>query len=96
MPRWSNEDRTPLAQIRANAGFTRTQAATLLDVALNTLGRYEVGDSDVPMNIAEDMGTLYRVPFENIRKACAAVRKPGKRKPQLLQQYSLRKRIEIS
>ena len=55
MPRWTNADRTPLAQIRANAGFSRTQAATLLDIALNTLGRYEVGEGEVPMDIAENI-----------------------------------------
>ena len=85
MLRWTNEDRKPLAQIRAKAGFSRTQAATLLDIALNTLGRYEVGEGEVPMDIAENMVTLYKVPFDDIRTACAAVRKPKKRTPLLSQ-----------
>ena len=83
MARWTNAERTQLAKIRANAGFTRQQAAVYLDVALNTLGRYENGDGEMPMDIAEDMSILYKVPFEEIRKACALVRKPGKRSPQL-------------
>lgn len=94
MPRWSNEDRTPLAAIRANSGLTRTQAAVLLDVALNTLGRYESG-YEIPLDVAEDMATLYNVSFEDIRNACATIRKPSKRKP-LLEHTSLRKRFAIS
>ena len=82
MPRWDNSDRTPLAQLRANAGLTRTQASVLLDVALNTLGRYESGQSELPLDIAEDMTLLYRVPFDDIRTACSSVRKKGKRQPQ--------------
>ena len=91
MPRWTNADRTPLAIIRTNAGFTRTQASVLLDVALNTLGRYETGEGEVPLDIAEDMSTLYKVSFDNIRSACAAVRKKKKRSPQLKQSYLIRK-----
>ena len=78
MPRWTNADRTPLAVLRANAGLSRTKASVLLDIALNTLGRYEVGEGEVPLNIAEEMATLYKVPFDNIRNACAAVRKTKK------------------
>ena len=85
MARWSNADRTPLAVIRANAGFTRTQAAVYLDVALNTLGRYETGQGEMPLDIAEDMAILYKVPFDDIRQACASLRKKGKRTPQLEQ-----------
>lgn len=94
MPRWTNDDRTPLAVIRANAGLTRTQAAVLLDVALNTLGRYETGQGEVPLDVAEDMSTLYNVSFDDIRNACAAVRKPSKRTPQFLQ-LNLRKQVAL-
>ena len=83
MGRWTNADRTPLAVLRANAGFTRTQAAVYLDVALNTLGRYETGQGEIPLDIAEDMAILYKVPFDAIRQAYALIRKPGKRTPQL-------------
>lgn len=80
MPRWSNDDRTPLATIRANSGLTRTQAAVLLDIALNTLGRYEAG-YEIPLDVAEDMATLYNVSFDDIRNACATLRRPSKRNP---------------
>ena len=83
MSRWKNADRTPLAVLRANAGLSRNQASVLLDVALNTLGRYETGEGEVPLDIAEDMSILYKVPFDNIRNACAAVRKNKKRNPVL-------------
>lgn len=82
MPRWDNSDRTPLAKLRADAGFTRNQASVLLDVALNTLGRYETGQSELPLDIAEDMTLLYNVPFDAIRNACASVRRIGRRNPQ--------------
>ncbi|MBR0075171.1 MAG: helix-turn-helix transcriptional regulator, partial [Synergistaceae bacterium] len=62
MSRWKNADRTPLAVLRANAGLSRNQASVLLDVALNTLGRYETGEGEVPLDIAEDMSILYKVP----------------------------------
>ena len=92
MPRWTNADRTPLAVIRANAGLSRTQAATLLDIALNTLGRYETGQGELPLDIAEDMAILYKVSFDEIRTACASVRKQNKRLPQL-EQINFRKRV---
>ena len=81
MPRWNDSDRTPLAQIRANAGFSRNQASVLLDVALNTLGRYETGQSELPLDVAEDMSKLYKVQFDTIRNACSAIRRKGKRQP---------------
>lgn len=82
MPRWTNADRTPLAAIRSKAGFTREQAAVMLDVGINTLGRYETGQGELPLDIAEDMEKLYKVPFDEIRNACKAVRKSNKRNPQ--------------
>lgn len=94
MPRWDNSARTPLAQLRANAGLTRTQASVLLDVALNTLGRYETGQSELPLDIAEDMTLLYNVPFDDIRTACSSVRRKGKRQPQFKNLF-LRKGINV-
>ena len=85
MPRWTNSDRTPLAILRANAGLSRTQASVLLDVALNTLGRYETGQSELPLDVAEDMAILYKIPFDEIRTACASIRRQNKRFPQLSQ-----------
>lgn len=69
MPRWTDENRTPLAQLRAKAGFTREDASAILKIVMMTLYRYEIGKNDIPLGIAEDMAALYNVPFDDIRKA---------------------------
>jgi len=81
MPRWSNADRTPLGALRSDAGLTRPQAAVALGVAPDTLRRYELGQAELPLGIAEDLAKLYKVPFDDIRVACAAVRRPRKNRP---------------
>ena len=95
MPRWTNTDRTPLAILRANVGLSRTQASVLLDVALNTLGRYETGQSELPLDVAEDMAVLYKIPFDDIRTAYAATKRQSKRSPQLKQLNLQRKVIAL-
>ena len=69
MPRWTNNDRSPLGNLRANAGFSREAVASALKLSLSTMVRYETGSSDIPIGIAEDMAVLYRVPFDNLREA---------------------------
>lgn len=64
-----NDESSPLARIRVQAGYSQEKAAVLIDITGKTLARYEHGVSDVPMRIAEKMAVLYRVPFETIRKA---------------------------
>ena len=75
MARWKSEDRTPLAQLRANAGLTMTEAAVLMQVGITTLSRYEKGQTDVPFGTGELMSSLYKVPFETIRQAVLATKK---------------------
>ena len=75
MARWNNEDRTPLALLRAQAGFTMNEAAVLMQLGLITLARYEKGLTDVPFGIGEQMAVLYKVPFETIRQAVLATKK---------------------
>jgi transcriptional regulator with XRE-family HTH domain len=77
MPRWTDEKRTPLAKLRAKANLSRNQASVMLDIGVNTLGRYEIGSNDVPMGIAEKMATIYGVKFEEIRIAIADTAKEG-------------------
>ncbi len=74
--RWNNEDITPPMAMRQNAGFSRAQASGFVDIGHAALASYEKGDSLIPLDIAEDLATLYKVPFDDIRKAFAAVRKP--------------------
>ncbi len=69
MPRWPDEDKTPLAKLRAKAGFTREEAAAILKVVMMTLYRYERGKTDIPLGVAENMATLYNIPFDELRKA---------------------------
>ena len=69
MPRWVDEDMTPLARLRAKAGFSREIAAKRLKVVMMTLYRYESGKTDIPLGIAENMASLYGVPFDEIRRA---------------------------
>ncbi len=74
MSRWTDKDRTPLETIRANAGFTREDAANILKIVMMTLYRYESGKNDIPLGIAENMATLYKVPFDKIREAAKATK----------------------
>ena len=74
MARWNNSDRTPLAILRADAGYSAERAAALLNVVMITLYRYEKGLTDIPLSIAEKMATLYNVPFDKIREAAKYVR----------------------
>lgn len=69
MPRWADSDRTPLAQMRARAGFSREEAAKILGVVMMTLYRYEIGKNDIPLGIVENMVSLYRVKFDDFRAA---------------------------
>lgn len=75
MARWKNEDRTPLAQLRANVGLTMTQASVLMQIGIITLSRYEKGQTDVPFGVGEQMSALYKVPFEAIRQAVLKTKK---------------------
>jgi hypothetical protein len=68
MPRWTDEeDRSPLARLRAKAEPSRNRASVMIDIGVNTLGRYESGFNDVPMGIAEKTATIYGVPFEDVK-----------------------------
>lgn len=69
MPRWSKSDRSPLGNLRAEAGYSRETVASTLNLSLSTMVRYETGSSDIPIGIAEDLAVLYKVPFDTLRKA---------------------------
>lgn len=69
MPRWTKSDRSPLGNLRAEAGFSREAVASALNLSLSTMVRYETGSTDIPIGIAEDIATLYRIPFDTLRNA---------------------------
>lgn len=69
MARWNDEDRSPLATLRARAGYTLAEASVLMHLGMISLARYEKGINDVTFGIGEQMARLYKVPFESIRQA---------------------------
>ena len=69
MPRWTKSNRSPLANIRAEAGYSRETAASALKLSLSTMVRYETGSSDIPIGIAEDMAVLFHISFDKLRDA---------------------------
>ena len=75
MARWTNEDRTPLALLRVNAGYTMAEAAVSMKLGIVTLSRYENGQTDLPFGIGEQMASLYKVQFEDIHQAVLATKK---------------------
>ena len=74
MPRWTKSDRSPLGNIRVNAGYSREAAAVAMNLSLSTIVRYETGGSDIPIGIAEDMAILFNVPFDELRNAIKATK----------------------
>ena len=80
MPRWSDENRTPLARLRTKAGFTREEASAILRIVTMTLYRYEIGKNDIPLGLAEDMSVLYNVSFDELRAAVKETKELHKEK----------------
>jgi DNA-binding XRE family transcriptional regulator len=76
MPRWTDEKRNPLGRLRADAGMSQAEASVKLGIGIHSLVRYEAGNSDLSMRLAEQMAVLYDVPFEDIRKAVAETQMP--------------------
>ena len=79
MARWNNEDRSPLARLRVNAGYTQAEASVLMHLGMISLARYENGINDVTFGIGEQMAKLYKVPFEEIRQAIIATKEAAGR-----------------
>ena len=73
--RWKPEDRTPLALLRFNAGFSREQAAVMMQISNSTLANYERGIKDISFLTGEKMADLYKVSFEEIHQAAVETRK---------------------
>ena len=71
MSRWKDEDRLPLAKVRAEAGYTIEQTAVAVGITSRTLARYEHGMCDIPLRTAEKLADIYRVPFDTFRKAAS-------------------------
>ena len=74
MPRWTKSDRSPLGNLRVSAGYSRETIASMLNLSLSTMVRYETGITDIPIGIAEDMALLYKIPFDTLREAIRATK----------------------
>ena len=80
MARWTEEDRTPLAQLRARAGYSMEKAAVLMGITGRTLARYENAVNDIPLGTAENMAVLYHVPFNEFRQAAKETKEIASKK----------------
>ena len=74
MAKMKEDNLTPLAKLRIKSGLSREDASSILNVVMMTLYRYENGITDIPLGIAEDMASLYNVPFNEIRNAVKATK----------------------
>jgi len=67
--RWTDKDRSPLATLRAGAGYSIETAAVALEITARTLGRYENAYTDVPSRLLGKMAALYRVSRNDVLTA---------------------------
>lgn len=72
---------TPPMALRQRIGFSQKQVYQAIGSGRGAFPSYEKGESEIPLDIAEDLAKLYDVSMDEIRKAFADVRKPRKRKP---------------
>ena len=96
MARWADSDRTPLAQIRANTGISGEKAAAQLGIVMATLYRYENGVTDIPLGVAENMATLYQIPFDEIREAARATKEAKNVTPKIDRRFITNKKKVIA
>ena len=74
MAKMKEDNLTPLAKLRIKSGLSREDASSILNVVMMTLYRYENGITDIPLGIAEDMASLYKVSFNELRDAAKATK----------------------
>jgi len=77
---WEKSITQPMA-LRQRIGFSRKQVDKFIGLGRGCLTRYEKGDSEIPLDVAEDLAKLYNVSIDEIRKVFASVRRPRLRKP---------------
>ncbi|MBQ9897605.1 MAG: helix-turn-helix domain-containing protein [Synergistaceae bacterium] len=77
---WEKSITQPMA-LRQRIGFSRQQVYKFIGVGHAALTRYEKGESEIPLDVAEDLAKLYNVTIDEIRKVFASVRRPRQRKP---------------
>ena len=77
---WEKSITQPMV-LRQRIGFSRQQVYKFIGVGHAALTRYEKGESEIPLDVAEDLAKLYNVTIDEIRKVFASVRRPRQRKP---------------
>lgn len=55
-----------LKAARVNKGLTQREAAKYLKVNFQTISKYEIDSSKIPMNLLKDMCSLYKIPMNYI------------------------------
>lgn len=88
---WEKSITQPMA-LRQRVGFSRHQVYKFIGVGHAALTRYEKGESEIPLDVAEDLAKLYNVSMDEIRKVFASVRQPRRRKPNFDLLISIRRK----
>ncbi|MBR0221997.1 MAG: helix-turn-helix transcriptional regulator, partial [Synergistaceae bacterium] len=88
---WEKSITQPMA-LRQRIGFSRKQVDKFIGLGRGCLTRYEKGDSEIPLDVAEDLAKLYNVSMDEIRKVFASVRRPRLRKPNFDLLISIRRK----
>lgn len=55
-----------LESARRNAGLTMKEAADLAGIHYQTLRKYEIDSSNIPLSLLSTLSTVYQVPKDNI------------------------------
>ena len=55
-----------LKAARVNKGLTQREAAKYLKVNFQTISKYEIDSSKIPMKLLKDMCSLYKIPMNYI------------------------------
>ena len=88
---WEKSITQPMA-LRQRVGFSRHQVYKFIGVGHAALTRYEKGESEIPLDVAEDLAKLYNVSIDEIRKDFASVRQPRRREPNFDLLISIRRK----
>ena len=88
---WERSITQPMA-LRQRVGFSRHQVYKFIGVEDSALTRYEKGESEIPLDVAEDLAKLYNVSIDEIRKVFASVRQSRRRKPNFDLLISIRRK----
>jgi transcriptional regulator with XRE-family HTH domain len=64
--KYLNQIQITLRAARINIGYTRKQAAAIMDISHETLGTYEIDSTNIPRSILIKLEDTYGIPLENL------------------------------